>query len=188
GYGPSSAGAPSGGGGSGAAGSCAGRVSLSWPALAGAPQASIPIATNGNTGIFMRLFLSVAAVAGAWRARQLTTKGCARNSRTQGEAPGFFRNDARPPRCYARARKGRRLAGRLFAQDDLRDLRPAVVTHRLLAGQAATDVQDGRRQVKRATIEATAVAAGHEHRAQQGQADLPPVNVSCQHQVDPLLL
>ena len=70
------------------------------------------------------------------------------------------------------------------SQNQLRHLRPAVVAHRVLAAQSAADVQHRRRLVERAAIVAPAVAARHQHRAEQRQADLSAVDVPGQHQVD----
>ena len=69
------------------------------------------------------------------------------------------------------------------AQDQLGHLRTAVIAQRLLASQAAADVQHGRREMKHAAIETAAITAGHHDRADQGQANLATVNVAGQHQI-----
>src|SRR5207244_3850374 len=69
-------------------------------------------------------------------------------------------------------------------QYESRYLRPAQITQRMLPGHAAADVQHRRRFVKGPAIIAAAIAAGHEDRADQGEANLAAVNVAGEHQVD----
>src|SRR5262245_23043462 len=60
----------------------------------------------------------------------------------------------------------------------------AVEADGMLPGQAATDVHERGRLEEGAAVVAAAVAAGHEQRADQRQANLAAVYVTGEHQVD----